>query len=369
MKKIIIGVVVLLAAALIGLKYFAANKAAVTQPAPGIQAEPQGVALPAGSASYAPPAATLAFAPAQASGSYEQLALPAAALDLKGACEEGSPKLIMESHGKTWGYFTGRHNAFDPPQTQELYNFLWSYQACVAASRRDATACSELPGDVVKDSIRFGVPMSERGSPLSPMDLCRNKNVDFFFKAYVAGKAKEEQNCTDYLGDWDAANLARISPPEFCSAAAQGPEQLLAYGKSKMPEMYPMAEKAMAFSKKACGSSSDCLSSYELWEGLSTGDPAKCPSAFRASCAALLQKSPAPCSAILADMSKKYCALYKKLAKHAGGFAGATPEEVKESLRLAAEKKAAEEALRKQEEAATKQINEKARKLMGKQGE
>ncbi|MBI4352194.1 MAG: hypothetical protein HY550_12225 [Elusimicrobia bacterium] len=368
MKKMIIGVVVLLAAALIGLKYFA-NKQPIVAPAPGMPAEPQGVALPAGSASPLSPAAMLASTPAQASGSYELLALPAAALEMKGACEEGSPKLIMENHGKTWGYFTGRRNAFDPPKTQELYNFLWSYQACVAASRRDSTACSELPGDVVKDSVRFGVPMSERGSPMSPMDVCRNRNVEFFFKAYVAGKAKEEMNCTDYLSDWEAANMNKISPPEFCSAAAQGPEKLLAYGRSKMPEMFPMAEKAMAFSKKACGSSSECLSNYDLWEGLSTGDPARCPAAFRASCAALLQKSPAPCSVILLDMSKKYCASFKALAKHSGGFAGSTPEEVKESLRLAAEKKAEEDRLRKEQEAATKRINENVRKLMGKKGD
>ena len=65
-------------------------------------------------------------------------------------------------------------------------------------------------------------------------------------------------------------------------------------------------------------------------------------------------------------MSKKYCTYYKELTKHGGGYAGVTPEEVKDNLKLAAKKKAEEDALRKQEENSTKQINERVRKLIGK---
>ena len=300
MKKIMIGVVVLLAAALIGLKYFAAKKQAdVTRPAAPAESEQQGVALPAASTSYVIPNTAVTYTPVQATGSYELLTLPADALALKGACEGGSPKEIMANHGKTWGYSTGRRNSFEPKKTQEMYNYIWEYYACLAASRQDNAVCSELPGDVVKDGVKFGVPMNISGALLSPMAQCREKTVIFLFKAYVAGKSKDQQNCMDYVNEWDAENLSRISPPEFCEAAGQGPEKALAYVKLKMPNVYPMAEKMLAFSKKVCGSDSGCLSNNELWEGIKNGIPDKCPAAYRPNCAALAQKDPAPCLSVL----------------------------------------------------------------------
>lgn len=378
MKKLIIGVVVILAAALIGLKYFAAKKQAVdTSPAPGISIEQQGVALPAGSTNYAQPTSMVSYTPAQATGSYEMMALPAAALDLKGACEGGSPKEIMDNHGKTWGYFTGRRNAIDPVKTQDIYNHIWDYYSCTAASRHDSTVCSELPGENVKDAIKYGVPAFNTfkdtvkpGSLMTPMDQCRDKSVVFLFRAYVAGRVKDQQVCMDYISDLETEAQAMIPDhSEFCTAMGQGKEKITSYLKEKIPRALPLTEQIAATSKKSCGQNQECLSSLGVWEGLITGAPAKCPDAYKASCAAVIQKSPAPCSAILADMSKKYCGYYKDLVKLGGGYAGVTPEEVKEALAAAAKKKAEEEQLRKQDEAATKQINEKVRKLMGKKGE
>lgn len=370
MKKLIIGVVVLLAAALIGLKYFDSRKQGGVLPQPqGFQTEQQGVALPPGSTGYTVPEQAATFNPTEATGSYEQLTLPLAALSLKGACEGGAPKDILESHGEVWGYFTGTRIAFEPKRTQEMYNYIWDYYACTAVSRGDASICNDLPGSAPKDIVRFGIPVEKiDGVPESPMARCHDKNVVFFFKAYVAGKVKDERNCQDYLREWDPRNLERISPAEFCAAAGQGPEKALAYVKAKMPDMYSMAEKMLAFSRKVCGSSSECLADNALWEGISTGNPDKCPAAYRMNCAALAQKSPAPCAGILADMSRKYCGYYKDLLKSGGGFAGLTPEEVKGSLAEAAKKKAEEDRLRKEQETTTKQINEKVRKLMNKTG-
>ena len=366
MKKIMIGVVVLLAAALIGLKYFAAKKQAdVVRPAAPAETEQQGVALPAASTNYVIPNTAVTYTPAQATGSYELLNLPADALALKGFCEGGSPKEMLANHGKTWGYSTGRYISFAQKETQEMYGYLWQYYACLAAARQDNGVCSELPGEVVKDGVKFGVPMSETGVLLSPMAQCREKTVTFLFKAYVAGRSKDQQNCSDYVNEWDSENLSKISPPEFCEAAGQGPEKALAYVKIKMPKVYPMAEKMLAFSRKVCGSDSECLSNNDLWEGIKTGAADKCPAAYRPNCAALAQKDPTPCLSVLSEMSRKYCGYYKALLKHSGGFAGLTPEEVKEDLKLAAKKKAEEDALRKQEENSTKQINERVRKLIG----
>ena len=378
MKKIITGVVVILAAALIGLKYFAAKKQApAVSPAPGIPIEQQGVALPAGSTDYAQPGSLVSYTPAQATGSYEMMALPPAALDLKGACEGGSPKEIMENHGKTWGYFTGRRNAIDNVKTQDIYNHIWDYYACTAASRHDSAICSELPGENVKDAVKYGVPAFNSrkdtikpGSLMTPMDQCRNKTVVFLFRAYVAGRAKDQQVCLDYINDLGTEAQAMIpNHSEFCAAMGQGTDKATAYLKEKIPRAYPVTQQMTATSKKSCGPNQECLSSLGVWEGLNTGNPAKCPDAYKANCAALLQKSPSPCSAILADISRKYCGYLKALLKLGGGYAGATPEEVKEALQAAAKKKADEEQFRKQDEAVTKQINEKVRKLMGKKGE
>jgi hypothetical protein len=374
MKKIIIAVVVILAGSLIGLKYFAAKKQAGMPPSPVAmqpQPEQQGVALPPGSTGYGAPVESAAsFTPTQATGSYALLALPPAAANIKGACEGGSPKEIFENHGKTWGYETGKRNAFEPKKSQEIYNYVWEYNACLAAARRDGTVCSELPGDIAKDPSMFGVPMNtELGFYYSPSAICRNRSVMLLFKAYVAGITDDQQNCTNFISEWDASNQARISPTEFCGAAVKGPEKLLAYGKEKMPDIAVQSEKAMAFSRKVCGSDSTCLSEADLWEGIKTRNADKCPASYKPNCAALIQKSPSPCAVILSEMSKKYCVYHKALLKAGGGFAGVTPEEVQEKLRLDAEKKKEEEMLRKQQDTANKQVNENVRKLIGTKGE
>lgn len=364
MKKPIIIVVVLLAAALAALKYFSSKEQSAPPPAGVAVAQPEqtGVALPAGATSYTAPPAESVYVPTQTMGSYEMLSLPPAALTLKGACEGGSPKEIIEAHNKAWGYFTGRRIAFDAKKSQVIYDMLGDYYACLAAARQDITACNELPGEAEKDG--FKVTLGD-----SPMGFCRSKASFFLFKAYVAGRAKEHANCMGYLTDWDSANLARISPPEFCAAAAQGPEKITAYASGRLPDIWPMAEKMLAFSKKVCGNDQACLANNSLWEGIKGANPGKCPAAYAPHCGALAEKSQVPCVEVLMDMSRKYCGYYKDLVKAGGGYAGVTAEEVKEDLRLKAEKKAEEERQRKQDESTTKDINTRVKKMMGKQGE
>lgn len=363
MKKIIIAVIVVLAGALIGLKYFASREQApVARPAgQAQQTDAQGVALPAAATDSPVVSQESTYIPDRASGTYELLTMPPAIMALKGSCEGGSPKDIMESHGKVWGYFTGRRAAFDAKKTQEMYDFMGSYYACLAAARQDITICNELPGEAEKDGVKVDVAMSPLGS-------CRTKAGLFLFRAYIAGRAKDTQNCMGYLSDWNATNLARISPPDFCAAAAKGPEAIMAYTKEKMPEMYSMAENLMAFSRKACGADPVCLNNNTLWEGIKSGNPEKCPASLVPLCSALVQKSQVPCAEIVFEMSRKYCAYHKDLVKGSGGFAGFTSDEAKEQVRELMQKKAEEERQRKEQESTTKQVNERVRKLVGKQG-
>lgn len=360
MKKTIIAVVVLVAA-LAGLKYFSSKNAVTPPVAPAApQQEQAGVALPETARNEKIDTTSVYVEPA-GSGSYDSIRLPEAAMAVKGACEEGSIKNILESHGRTWGYFVGNRIAMDGKKSQEIYDGLGDYYACVAVSRFDVQSCNELPGEAEKDGVK-----ADLGS--SPMGYCRAKAGTLLFKAFVAGKTKDTANCMGFLSDWDSANLARISPPDFCQAAGKGPEAAMAYTKEKLPNMYSMAEKTMGFSRRACGSDAFCLANSATWEGIQSGDPSKCGRDTQPHCAAMAQKNIAACGPILSDLSKKYCGYYKDLLKAGGGFAGLTTAEVKEELRIKAEKKALEDKQRKEQEAVTKQTNDKIRKMMNKQG-
>lgn len=362
MKKAIITVIIL-AAALVGLKYFSSRQqAAAPKPAQtAAQQEQQGVALPSGAKDAGPVNTESVYVPTQATGSYENFNLPANVSALKGACEGGSPKEIMDAHGKTWGYFAGRRIALDNKKSQILYDYVGDYYACLAASRQEFSVCNELPGDAERDGIKADLEYSPLGS-------CRNKAGLFLFKAYIAGKTKDQQNCMAYLSDWDSANLSKIVPGEFCAAAAGGPDKIMAYVKEKMPAMAENAERYLGFSRSKCGSDPVCLAGNGVWEGIRTGDAGKCPSQFAPHCAALAQKSAVPCVEILNSMSRRYCDLYKDLLKSGGGYAGVTAEEVKEDLRAKAQKKAEEDKARKEQDANTKAINERVKKLIGGKG-
>jgi hypothetical protein len=361
MKKPIILVVVVLAAALAALKYFSSrNQAPAAPPAQATaQQVPEGVALPEGAQDFtAPPASEYVYVPSPNQGTYGSLTLPPAAMSLKGACEGGSIKEIVESHGKTWGYFTGRRAAFTPKKSQEIYTKIGDYYACLSAARHDITICGELPGDAEQDGIT--VTLGD-----SPLGQCIDKAGIFLFKGYVAGRVKERSNCIGFITSWESRDMARVSPPDFCAAAAQGPDKLAAYARDRFGDMWGAAEKMMGFSRKTCGSDAACLANNDLWEGIKSGRADKCPPAYAPHCAALIQKTQVPCAAILNDLSKTYCAYYKDLFKQGGGYPGYTPEEVAEALRLKAEKKAEEERQRRENETVTKDINTRVKKLTG----
>jgi hypothetical protein len=359
MKKSIIIVVVMLAAALAALKYYS-SKDQLAVPATAVNTEQvqEGVALPEGAASVVAPSSEYVYTPSANQGTYDSLTMPPAAMTVKGACKDGSISEIMANHGKTWGYFTGRRAAFTPKRSQDIYTEIGNYYACLASARHDITICGELPGDADQDGIK--VELFD-----SPQGQCRMNAGFFLFKAYVAGKAKEQQNCMGFLSIWTNDHLARISPPDFCAAAAKGIEPVTAYIKEKTPDMYPMAEKKMPSSKKVCGSDKACLANYDMWEGIKSGNPDKCPPEYKPHCAALAQKSQVPCVDILTNMSRMYCSYYKDLLKSGGGYAGLTPEEVAEELRQAAEKKAEADRQRKEAEKITKDVNTKVKKMMG----
>lgn len=359
MKKPIIGVVVLLAGTLAVLKYYSSREQAVAPPGTAARPPEQvGVALPAAATEYAAVSSESVYVPSNAVGNYESLSLPAEALALKGACEGGSPKEILEAHNRTWGYFTGRRSAIGTDKSKAIYDMLADYQACQAASRQDLTLCNELPGEAEKDGI--SVRMED-----SPVRYCRDRAGLFLFVSYVLRKAPDQVNCLGYVADWDPADQAKVLASDFCAASAKGVEGFTTYARGRFSD-FSEFERAIGVNKKACGAIQSCLSLNRLWEGVRTGNPGACPEDYAPHCAAQVRKSPAPCSEILSRMSRKYCGYHKELLKAGGGYAGMTAEEVKEELRKKAEAKAAAEAQRKQEDAVTKNINARVKKMMGK---
>lgn len=363
MKRNIIIVVVILAAALAVLKYLASRGQDEAASVPSQQEQaPEGVSLPEGAMDYGDIPSESVYAHSQASGSYDTLTLPDAALSLKGACKGGSPKDMVEDHGKVWGYFTGERISFNQDQSKAMYEFFGDYYACMAAARKDLSYCNNLPGDIESEGMKIDLVDS-------PMGYCREKAGSFLFMAYVAGKIKERSVCSGYVSDWDSRNISRVSIPDFCDAAAKGPEAVTGYTRENLPDILPMAERLFPFGKRACKSDPVCLNNNAIWEGLRTGKASGCPVSHRAHCGALLKESQVPCVAVLTAMSKKYCDFRDRMRKDGLDFIGMTDSEVKEELRKRAEEKAEKEKRRKEEDARTKEINSRIKKMLGTEGE
>lgn len=358
MKKFIIGVVTVLAVVLIGLKFYSAK-----QPAP-VQVQetaPQvGVSLPAAATASPEVPASGAGLPQQPIG-YSGLSFPPMTPLIKGACENGSPKEILDNHGKTWGYAAVKNVGLDLQHSQKIYDYLSSYYACASVVRGDAYLCNMLPAEALSS-------VSKADSFAAPMNICRQKAVAVLFRAYLAGKISDPAACQMEVGNWDPANLDRVSPIDFCAAAAKGPDSAYQYLNSKVPENAAMERAYLPSSRSSCSGAGSlpCGEFYAIYKALRDGDPGACPRDSRIYCEAFLGKTQAPCTPILEDMSKAYCAYTAEVLKKSNGYIGLTPEQVQATVKQKAVEKAAADKLRKQEEQSEKDVNQHLRKVVGK---
>lgn len=97
------------------------------------------------------------------------------------------------------------------------------------------------------------------------------------------------------------------------------------------------------------------------------GSAEGCPADYGALCSAFVSRSEASCSALLAKLGSSYCACLADAQKRAGGYAGYSPEELQAAFKRDEAVKAAEERLRLENAKITEEINQRVRKLMGKQ--
>jgi len=115
------------------------------------------------------------------------------------------------------------------------------------------------------------------------------------------------------------------------------------------------------------GSPNDKCLAYYLGVSSGSGTAEACPGDHRGLCSAFISRSEASCSALLAKAGASYCAYLAKAQKRAGGYAGFSPEELKALFKKQEEDRAALEKLRLENERTTEEINERVRRMMGKQ--
>ncbi len=366
MKIKIVIVVLVLAVAFAALKFMSSRKAPVTPAAPGpqvTQQEDQGVPLPAGATGQVPVSevSTPGYIPPVAPVDYSGLTLLPGAMEAKGACEKGSPKEIIAAHGRMWGYFMGQNVGFNPDQSRRVYDYISEYYACASMSRGDVSLCDLLPGEAAQDSVKV-----EYGA--SPLARCRERAVPLLFRAYLAGKTNNVSVCQSELGDWYPANAAKVSQPDFCAAAAQGPSALAAYLTQKIPEFPSARGVYLPDSLSSCGGDQNCRNNFSVYKALKAGSADSCPENLKPFCNAFIDKTRAACAPIINEMSKDYCASLADANKRSKGFAGLTPDQVKEELKAQAAKKAEEDKRLKDNASTTKDINERVRAIMKKKG-
>jgi len=362
MKTKIIAVVIVLAAALGTLMYVSSRKRAELPPPPQTaapQAE-QGVALPAGATEYSAPASVApisTYIPSAGPADYSKLSLIPAAMAAKGTCEKGSPKDIIEAHGRVWGYFMGQNVGFNPDQTDKTYQLLSEYYACASMARGDDSLCDSLPGEAQQGNVTVALSQS-------PQFMCKQKAAPILFRAYLAGRTTNLGACQAELNDWYPDNVAKVSPPDFCSSAAKGPASLASYLASKMPQSASMSRMYLPASASSCGGDRDCQVNYSLYKAFSDGSPAGCPPALRPYCSALMERTQAACAPILDELSKNYCSSLADASRRSKGYVGMTPDQVKADIQLQAQKKSDADKQHQENEKSMKILNQNVKTMM-----
>lgn len=362
MKKWAILSIVVLAAALLILQYAAEKKKNPTQPAgtsvPSAE-QPEGVALPAEAGKQAAVQAVDGFVPQGGGGA---LSLPFVQTSYVGACQGGSLKEMLETHGRYWGTFA-KDTPFNPAETKKMYEYLEDFVTCQAAARTDVSLCDSLPGPDEKDGIKVTLDSS-------PSFVCRKKIVTLLFEAYQAGNVKGDAYCRLAMSSWDPADLARFSVPDLCEALAKGPENAAPY----MEKVYsPIPQNgldklAMEFPVKEsdCKRDQDCLTKFRLYSAVKKGRPSDCPSEYRAQCQALTERSAVPCDKTLQDMSKFYCTSVERVKKTTVGYIGMSKEAIAEDIKKAKAAKLEAENMRKEQDRLQGEINKQVKEALKK---
>jgi hypothetical protein len=275
-----------------------------------------------------------------------------------GPCPGGSVNEMLSAHGRIWGYI-GNYRSFEDADTVETYRLLSSYLACVGLSRGDPAFCDYLPA--AGSDSKGTVPLSK-----SPNYQCRKEYAEVSLPSYAAGVDKKEESCRTFLALGDVGLGAELTEKEFCSAAAAGLGNVCGGLAKFVPKGKEAAcRRVFPASPSDCGSA-DCVARLRTYEAMKARSAEACPQGRSELCAAYLAKSDASCSAILAKLGATYCAALAKATKRANGYPGYSPDEVKAAVKEQENRRALEDAQRRENERIIKEHNAKIKQLIGK---
>lgn len=345
-----------------GLKLLQHRRAAGQRELPPVHVLPGGQLLPEDTTQYYIPEEFLAVPPK--SGAPDTYgALPTIKNEIygRGPCPGGSLNEILSSHGRTWGY-EARHAAFRGEESLEVYGLLERYLACVALSRRSPGYCDYLPGQSRGGDLKIG-------RFESPNYKCRENYMNVSFPAYAAGREKSEAACRMLLSGQSMTEGKQVSGQDFCAAAAKGMENICgSFSSSLDGDLMGECRRFLPSSRADCGSDRTCLDRLAIYGAMKSGNAASCPADYRGLCGAFLAEKEGACSVILVRLETVYCDYLAKANKKAHGYAGYSPEEAKEAIRLEAEARADKERNETEARRLTEEVNRRARQMLGKQG-
>ena len=291
---------------------------------------------------------------------------------LSKACAKGSVKDIFIAHGKIWGYSIADSKSFNEKESRALYDHLAQYTACRSAALRNVSYCNKLPAGM--KGVR-NIP-----SRISSQSQCVDITNNIIFSDFMAGNSKYASSCQLLLSG-DAFKNMPIPSEIFCKAAAGGLENMCESFKKQgikgNAETLKECQKNFPRNLSDC-SSEHCKTMYKIYEAIKNKKAEICPDGYKEACRAYLSKSVKPCDSLAMELSKTYCNFLKRVNKVSGNYPGMTAEEIKqlsEQMEMEAaeerkrkeEEKIEEEKRKKESEKVTKEINERVRKLMGKE--
>lgn len=354
---------VLLAALLLafagGYRLLQQRRAAGQGALPPVHVLPGGQALPEDTTQYYIPEEFLSVPPRSGAPSTYG-ALPTIKNEIydRGLCKGGSLNEILSSHGRLWGY-EARYGAFRPAESEAVYDLLGRYLACVGLARRTPTYCDYLPG-------QSGGSV-ELGRFETPNYRCREYYTDVSFAGFAAGRDKSEVPCRLLLTGKNFSEGRQLPGGDFCGAAATGMENVCSkFSASVTKQELAQCRRLLPADKDDCGSDKPCLSRLAVYKAMKSGEAGACPEDHRGLCGAFISNSEASCSVILVGLGAAYCDYLAGAQKRAHGYAGYSPEELKEVFRREAEYKAALERQEAEGKKATEEINRRARQMLGK---
>ncbi|OGR77152.1 MAG: hypothetical protein A2X32_07680 [Elusimicrobia bacterium GWC2_64_44] len=361
MKKWQVLLAALLLASGVSFRVLQQRRASGQAELPPVHVLPGGQVLPEDTTQYYVPEEFLSVPPRSgAPTAYGALPTIKNGVYDRGLCQGGSLNEILSSHGRLWGY-TARHASFRPAETEKMYGVLGRYLSCVGLARRSPSYCDYLPGLDSGASVkldRFGTPNAR----------CREFYTDVSFPGFAAGREKSDEPCRLVLAGSNLSEGRRVPGREFCEAAAAGQEGLCdKFAPSISREELAQCRRFLPARKDDCGSDGECLSRLAVYEAMKAGDAAACPEDYRGQCGAFLSGSEASCSVLLVKLGADYCEYLAGAQKRARGYAGLSPEELKEALANDAEAKvlaAREEAESKK---VTEELNKRVRRMMGRE--